>query len=139
MLTLVLDLALFSLSTVRSRLQTHEVDTRHLMVEETDMLLDKSDAKTVSSRSDSVVVLTPERCADVLDARAAGAVDVVCEGELCKILSACVVEIKDTQLHRQHVTEGKGKDVKTHKRIAATRHLRPVSYTHLTLPTKRIV
>jgi hypothetical protein len=53
----------------------------YLVVEQTGVLLDVSNAKLFSNLEACLVVLAAERSSDVLDARAAGAEDVVGEGE----------------------------------------------------------
>jgi hypothetical protein len=53
-----------------------------LVVEETDVLLDKGDAQLLGRLEDGHVVLATPRGGDVLDAGAGGTVDVVDEGEL---------------------------------------------------------
>ena len=57
------------------------------MMEQTNMLLNKCDAKFLSSRLDGRVVLAAERSGDVFDPGPSGAEDVVDEWELIVTLA----------------------------------------------------
>jgi hypothetical protein len=54
----------------------------HLMMEETDALLNESDAELLSGLKDSRVILTASWRSDILNSRAAGTENIVDEWEL---------------------------------------------------------
>lgn len=62
-------------------------DSTHLVVEQTNVLLDESDAEFLGRAEDGLVVLAAGGSGDVLDARAGGAEDVVDEWELSNTTS----------------------------------------------------
>jgi hypothetical protein len=73
------------------------------VVEEACVLLNKRDAELLSGLEDGHVVLAAAGSSDVLDARAGGAVDIVNEGELVRLVFVKPAEHK-YHLQKRHWT-----------------------------------